>query len=152
MRNSFLCLFVFAVANMGAQNNMADILASIETNNPELKAGAQIVLSQKAEVSSQNTLEDPNFEFEHLWGADNAKDRKYDISVSQSFDFPSLYVQRNKNREFETYFVRWAAGCFATTNIVAGKGAVFAGDLFESLYSVGKREASCRRRVGQTIS
>ena len=96
MRNSFLCLFVFAVANMGAQNNMADILASIETNNPELKAGAQIVLSQKAEVSSQNTLEDPNFEFEHLWGADNAKDRKYDISVSQSFDFPSLYVQRNK--------------------------------------------------------
>lgn len=28
MRNSFLCLFVFAVANMGAQNNMADILAS----------------------------------------------------------------------------------------------------------------------------
>ena len=108
MRNSFLCLFVFAVANMGAQNNMADILASIETNNPELKAGAQIVLSQKAEVSSQNT--------------------------------------------FETYFVRWAAGCFATTNIVAGKGAVFAGDLFESLYSVGKREASCRRRVGQTIS
>ena len=57
MRNSFLCLFVFAVANMGAQNNMADILASIETNNPELKAGAQIVLSQKAEVSSQNTLE-----------------------------------------------------------------------------------------------
>lgn len=96
MRNSFLCLFVFAVANIGAQNNMADILASIETNNPELKAGAQIVLSQKAEVSSQNTLEDPNFEFEHLWGADNAKDRKYDISVSQSFDFPSLYVQRNK--------------------------------------------------------
>ena len=28
MRNSFLCLFVFAVANIGAQNNMADILAS----------------------------------------------------------------------------------------------------------------------------
>ena len=55
MRNSFLCLFVFAVANMGAQNNMADILASIETNNPELQAGAQIVLSQKAEVASQNT-------------------------------------------------------------------------------------------------
>ena len=94
MRNSFLCLFVFAVANMGAQNNMADILASIETNNPELKAGAQIVLSQKAEVSSQNSLEDPRFEFGHLWGADNTKDRKYDISVSQSFDFPSLYVQR----------------------------------------------------------
>ena len=96
MRNSFLCLFVFAVANMGAQNNMADILASIETNNPELKAGAQIVLSQKAEVSSQNSLEDPRFEFGHLWGADNTKDRKYDISVSQSFDFPSLYVQRNE--------------------------------------------------------
>ena len=66
MRNSFLCLFVFAVANMGAQNNMADILASIETNNPDLKAGAQIVVSQKAEVSSQHSMEDPRFEFGHL--------------------------------------------------------------------------------------
>lgn len=109
---------------------MADILASIETNNPELKAGAQIVLSQKAEVSSQNTLEDPNFEFEHLWGADNAKDRKYDISVSQSFDFPSLYVQRNKigNLKRTLYDGQQAV---LRTQILCRKGTVFAGDLFE---------------------
>ena len=47
MRNSFLCLFVFAVANMGAQNNMADILASIETNNPELKAGVRAFMGSR---------------------------------------------------------------------------------------------------------
>lgn len=74
---------------------MADILSCIEANNPQLKAGAQMVLSQKAEVSSQNSLADPTFELEHLWGAQNAGDRKYDITVLQSFDFPSLYVQRN---------------------------------------------------------
>lgn len=96
MRKSFFLIFLFAVANMEAQHNWTDILSAIELNNPQLKAGAQIVLSQKAEVSSQNTLEDPNFEFAHLWGTENSSDRKYDISVSQSFDFPSLYFQRNQ--------------------------------------------------------
>ncbi|HIZ27244.1 MAG TPA: TolC family protein [Candidatus Barnesiella merdipullorum] len=96
MRKTLFLLCALAVAGAGAQNNIADILTSIEVNNPQLKAGAQMVLSQKAEVSSQNSLEDPTFELEHLWGAQNAGDRKYDITVSQAFDFPSLYVQRNR--------------------------------------------------------
>ena len=96
MRKTLFLLCALAVAGAGAQNKMADILSSIETNNPHLKAGAQMVLSQKAEVSSQNSLADPTFELEHLWGAQNAGDRKYDITVLQSFDFPSLYVQRNR--------------------------------------------------------
>lgn len=91
-----LLLCALTLSGAGAQNNMADILSCIEANNPQLKAGAQMVLSQKAEVSSQNSLADPTFELEHLWGAQNAGDRKYDITVSQSFDFPSLYVQRNR--------------------------------------------------------
>ncbi len=91
-----LLLCALSLSGAGAQNNMADILSCIEANNPQLKAGAQMVLSQKAEVSSQNSLADPTFELEHLWGAQNAGDRKYDITVLQSFDFPSLYVQRNR--------------------------------------------------------
>lgn len=91
-----LLLCALTLSGAGAQNNMADILSCIEANNPRLKAGAQMVLSQKAEVSSQNSLADPTFELEHLWGAQNAGDRKYDITVLQSFDFPSLYVQRNR--------------------------------------------------------
>lgn len=91
-----LLLCALSLSGAGAQNNMADILSCIEANNPQLKAGAQMVLSQKAEVSSQNSLADPTFELEHLWGTQNAGDRKYDITVLQSFDFPSLYVQRNR--------------------------------------------------------
>ena len=91
-----ILLCALTLSGAGAQNNMADILSCIEANNPQLKAGAQMVLSQKAEVSSQNSLADPTFELEHLWGAQNAGDRKYDITVLQSFDFPSLYVQRNR--------------------------------------------------------
>lgn len=133
---------------MGAQNNMADILASIETNNPELKAGAQIVLSSESRsIFTEHVGNDPNFEFEHLWGADNAKDRKYDISVSQSFDFPSLYVQRNKIGNLKRTLYDGQQAVLRQQILLQAKGAVFAGDLFESLYSVGKREASCRRRV-----
>lgn len=96
MKKMLILLCVLAVAGAEAQNNITGVLSSIEANNPQLKAGAQMVLSQKAEVSSQNSLEDPTFELEHLWGAQNAGDRKYDITVSQAFDFPSLYVQRNR--------------------------------------------------------
>lgn len=96
MRKTIALFCALVAVSAGAQNNITRILSSIEANNPRLKAGAQMVLSQKAEVSSQNSLEDPSFGFEHLWGAENARDRKYDISVSQSFDFPSLYVQRNQ--------------------------------------------------------
>lgn len=35
MRNSFLCLFGIRCCEYGSTNNMADILASIETNNPD---------------------------------------------------------------------------------------------------------------------
>lgn len=96
MRYCLFTLSLFVLSNVGAQTSITDVLASVEVNNPRLKAGAQIVLSQKAEVASQNTLADPGFEFSHLWGTENAKDRKYDIAISQSFDFPSLYVQRNR--------------------------------------------------------
>ncbi len=96
MKRSLVCLLVCVVARAGAQNNIAGILNSVETHNVELKAAAQVVLSQKAAVSSQNSLEDPSFDFSHLWGTESAKDRKYDIGVSQAFDFPSVYVQRNK--------------------------------------------------------
>ena len=92
MRKTLFLLCALAVAGAGAQNKMADILSSIETNNPQLKAGAQMVLSQKAEVSSQNSLADPTFELEHLWGAQNAGDRKYDILGAKTVGIDSAGV------------------------------------------------------------
>lgn len=48
MRKMILLLCALSLSGAGAQNNMADILSCIEANNPQLKAGAQMVLSQKA--------------------------------------------------------------------------------------------------------
>ncbi len=96
MKKIILALSLLTAISVGAQNQIADILTAIETNNGELKASAQVALGQKAAASAQNTLADPSFGFSHLWGAESAKDRKYEISVSQSFDFPSLYVNRHE--------------------------------------------------------
>ncbi len=96
MKKIILALSLFGAIHAGAQNQIVDVLAAIESNSSELKASAQVALGQKAAASAQNTLADPNLGFSHLWGTESAQDRKYEISVSQSFDFPSLYLNRNR--------------------------------------------------------
>ncbi len=96
MKKIVWAFLLLAVTSAGAQTSIADVLTSIEANNSELKALAQVVLGQKATASAQNSLVDPTVGFSHLWGAESAQNRKYEISVSQAFDFPSLYVNRNQ--------------------------------------------------------
>ncbi len=96
MRKIVWAFLLLTISYATAQTSIADVLTSIEVNNSELKASAQVVLGQKASASAQNSLADPNFGFSHLWGTESAQDRKYEISVSQAFDFPSLYVNRHQ--------------------------------------------------------
>ncbi len=96
MKKIVWILSLLAVVHTGAQTRIADVLSLIENNNDELKASAQVVLGQKATASAENSLEDPTFGFSHLWGQNSVQDRKYEISVSQTFDFPSVYVSRNR--------------------------------------------------------
>ncbi|WP_294628992.1 TolC family protein [uncultured Bacteroides sp.] len=78
-----------------AQGSIEQVLKSIETNNRELQANAQLIASQKLEARTANNLPDPTLSYAHLWGA---KEKKTigELVVAQSFDFPSLYATRNK--------------------------------------------------------
>ena len=72
------------------------VLKSIEANNKELQANAQLIASQKLEAQTENNLPDPTLSYAHLWGADNKDETIGELVISQSFDFPSLYFTRGK--------------------------------------------------------
>ncbi len=72
------------------------MLHTIESNNKDLKANAQLVTSQKLEARTDNNLPDPSLSYSHLWGAKDKNETIGELVVSQSFDFPTLYGTRNK--------------------------------------------------------
>lgn len=79
-----------------AQNSIEQVLKNIETNNKELQANGQLINSQKLEAKTDNNLPDPTLSYAHLWGSKDKNETIGELVVSQSFDFPSLYVTRNK--------------------------------------------------------
>lgn len=82
-----------------AQDNtlaLQQILQMIEANNKDLKANQQLVAAQKTENRSNNNLANPTLSYAHLWDSKNNDQTVGEMVVSQSFDFPSLYISRSK--------------------------------------------------------
>ena len=80
----------------GAQTSIEEVLRSVETNNKELQANRQMVTAQKLEAKLDNNLPDPTVTYSHLYGNKEGMGFTGELVASQSFDFPSLYMQRNK--------------------------------------------------------
>lgn len=90
-------LLTVACSSLHAQGNSIDqVLSSIEANNKELQANAQLVASQKLESRTENNLPDPTLSYAHLWGSKDKNETIGELVISQSFDFPSLYATRGK--------------------------------------------------------
>lgn len=89
-------LSVLFVVQFSAAQNFEAVLGEIEKNNTELmalkKAGEAEMLENKTGVFLQN----PEFEFHYLWGSPAMMGQRADISITQSFDFPSVYHYQSK--------------------------------------------------------
>ena len=96
MKFHIIVFLLFCAGNLAAQNNIESILRSIEKNNKELQASEQLTLSKKLEAATENTLPDPNVSYERKWGKPASIGKTGELSVSQSFDFPSVYVHKNQ--------------------------------------------------------
>lgn len=89
-----LILIMSLLPCMAEAQTIESVLNSVASRNKELRAGEQQLQSQKLEVSTMNKLEDPMVEYEHLWGCNS--EIKMDFSVTQEFDFPTVYFNRHK--------------------------------------------------------
>lgn len=97
MKNLYITLFLLAVsAPLFAQSGISDVLKSIENNNKALQAGQRLNESQKLEARTGNYLPNPTVELNQLWADRNVGGNSNELAVVQSFDFPTVYFNKNK--------------------------------------------------------
>lgn len=89
-------LLASAVFSVGAQHSVDAVLRSIEANNKELQANNQLTVSKKLEAKLDNNLPDPSVSYVHQYGNREGMGIQGELVASQSFDFPSVYVHKNK--------------------------------------------------------
>lgn len=91
-----ISLLASATFSAGAQQPIDAVLRSIEANNKELQANNQLTASRKLEAKLDNNLPDPSVSYVHQYGNREGMGMQGELVASQSFDFPTVYAQRNK--------------------------------------------------------
>lgn len=82
-------LIVLLTLPCHAQMRVADVLTEIEANSPALSAARSEEEAQIQANRSERRLENPEVEFNYLWGSSSIGDR-HDLSVTQSIDFATI--------------------------------------------------------------
>ncbi|MGN1246799.1 MAG: TolC family protein [Muribaculaceae bacterium] len=97
MKHSIILSLIACAASLSvaAQGSIEDVLATVEHNNARLKAAKARLSSDSIALRASNNLEDPRVGFEYNFGSKNVGD-KWAIGISQGFDWPTLYSERNR--------------------------------------------------------
>ncbi len=80
-----------------AQDAYSDICNTILASDPALRAERLSLDASIKSMSASNSLENPEVEFAYKFGSPASADvNKWDLSVSQAFDWPGVYSARRK--------------------------------------------------------
>lgn len=93
---TYIILLIFGIC-VSAQSVFNDIIRQAISNDRELRAKQA---SSEAEIP-YNEIAGPEVEFEHLWPSREGEEVKWNLSVSQEFDYPGLYKARSKVADLE---------------------------------------------------
>ena len=83
-------------SELSAQKSVDDALIQIEKNNTTLSALRQHTEATKIGNKTGIFLQNPEVEFNYLWGNPSSTGTRTDFSIRQSFDFPTAYQFRNQ--------------------------------------------------------
>ena len=95
MKGKIITAALLALSNI-CYAQMTPVLSEIEENNPALKIAAQKAELEKLENHSEAILPNPEVELAYLWGQNSTVGNRRDITVSQSFDIPTLTGMRSR--------------------------------------------------------
>lgn len=95
-RFSITIILSGALSVMYGQDVLTPVLQQIEQNSTTLKTLRQEAEAEKLQNKSGLTPANPEIEFGYLWGNRAAAGNRKDVSVSQSFDFPTAYIRRSR--------------------------------------------------------
>lgn len=113
MKKYIYILYLPLIAALPAfsQSEIREVLKNIEANNPALQAGIQLNLAQKLEARTGIFLPNPTIELNQLWTDRNVGGNVNELAVVQSFDFPTVYANKNKLAKLKstTFDLQYAA-------------------------------------------
>ena len=89
-----LCLLL-ALSAQG-QTTIDELLTAIEAANPALRAQDELANARKLEAKTENNLSNPTVDYEHVWGSRPGIGVGRELTVSQQFDFPTVYTNRSQ--------------------------------------------------------
>lgn len=84
------------ITSLSAQDRLTKVIEEIEGNSKTLNVIRQQIEAQKLENRTDIFLHDPEVEFSYLWGNPSELGKQKELSVTQSFDFPTAYGHRKK--------------------------------------------------------
>lgn len=90
------CLLVITSFQTIHAQQFQSVLKTIERNNTTLAALRQQTEAQKLGNRTGLTPANPEVEFNYLWGNPSVIGNRTDISITQTFDFPTAYAHRSK--------------------------------------------------------
>lgn len=92
------CLFTSTIFSQGSLDN---ILIQVETNNKALKSNQKLQEANQAEFKTGLTPYDPVLEYDYMWGSPAGAGNQRDFSLTQRFDFPSVYKRKNRLSDYQ---------------------------------------------------
>ncbi|MFV0377264.1 MAG: TolC family protein [Mangrovibacterium sp.] len=100
--------------NLSAQTTIDTVLSEIEKNNTSLAAFRKSIDAEKIGAKTGMTPQNPEVEFNYLFGNPSAIGNRTDFSIKQSFDFPTAYVYKSqisnlKNEQVELEYTKQRA-------------------------------------------
>ena len=97
MRNTIMLLLLLVFAMKAtAQSNIDNVLAAIKTNNKSIIAEVQYWEAEKLQYKTGLNPDNPVVEYDYLKGSPANAGNQTDLTISQSFDFPTVYTKRNQ--------------------------------------------------------
>jgi len=112
--------------NLFAQNTVDNVLTEVEKNNTTLLAFRKSIDSEKIGNKTGLTPQNPEVEFNYLWGNPSAIGNRTDFSIRQSLDFPTAYSYKNqisnlKNEQAELEYKKQRTEVLYQTRLVCVK-------------------------------
>lgn len=101
MRKLLIGLLLAAMVSPLAAQDYTAVLQEIESNSTTLKALREQAEADKLASRTGIYLDNPEVEFNYLWGDPSVMGNRTDVSVKQSFDFPSAYAYKGKIAKLE---------------------------------------------------
>lgn len=98
MKNTSYIILALTLMSFGieAQTSLDSVLSVIAKNNKEILADVQYWEARKVAFTTGLTPENPRIDYDYLIGTPANAGNQTDLSVTQSFDFPTAYARKKQ--------------------------------------------------------